>query len=281
MLSKVVSSLRTRATESRSRVVSLLATAVDYGLFSIRLSLAPKQLVEDKLGAGYQTQLEENGICIVENFWDANTCAAARAEVDRVIEQYPEYLHAHTKSDLRIFGANNVSSIIDEFARHPTLQAIASVYNRASTCAAFTLAAKMPYSNSNKGSGEGWHRDAFFRQFKAIMYLTDVELNNGPFQFLRDSHKRGQVLRDIWTGKLRYSQNRLSDSEVELILHSSPSRLQTYTAKAGTLILVDTSSIHRGIPIKEGCRYALTNYYYPENAIDNAMMEKFHVLQKY
>ena len=35
------------------------------------------------------------------------------------------------------------------------------------------------------------------------------------------------------------------------------------TGKAGTLILFDASLIHRGRPLEEGCRYALTNYYYP------------------
>ena len=263
-----------------SKVVSLLATAVDYGLHSLWLAFKSRKLIEDQLGEGYQAQLEANGICIVEKFWDADTCAAARAEVDRVIKQYPGYIHTHTKSDFRIFGANNVSDLIDSFSRHPVLQTIASAYNRVPTRAAFTLAAKMPFSPSNQGSGEGWHRDAFLRQFKAIIYLSDVEIGNGPFQFLRDSHKRGQVLRDIWAGKLRYSQNRLSVTEVDLILHSSPGRLQTCTEKAGTLILVDTSAIHRGMPIKEGCRYALTNYYYPENRIDEAMMEKFCVLKK-
>ena len=136
----------------------------------------------------------------------------------------------------------------------------------------------MPAEPGNQGSGEGWHRDAFMRQFKAILYLSDVGPDNGPFQFVKDSYRPRQVLRDIWKGGLRYMQNRLSEPEVERILMGSPDRLCTYTAKAGTLILVDTSSIHRGMPIENGTRYALTNYYFLLQDIGAAMFEKFKVL---
>jgi hypothetical protein len=43
--------------------------------------------------------------------------------------------------------------------------------------------------------------------------------------------------------------------------------LKTITGAAGDLILVDTSIIHRGCPLNEKKRYALTNYYYPKNII--------------
>ena len=35
------------------------------------------------------------------------------------------------------------------------------------------------------------------------------------------------------------------------------------------LILVDTSLIHRGKPIEDGTRYAITNYLYPKTSIKN------------
>jgi hypothetical protein len=227
----------------------------------------------------YLHELEETGVCIVEGFWDPKTCAAARAEVDRVIEQYPKFVNGNAKADMRVYGANNASALIGQFAEHPVLRNIATAYNCENTRTAFTLAAKLPASVGNQGSGEGWHRDAFLRQFKAILYLTDVSPDNGPFQLVKDSHRRWQVLRDIWAGRLRYMQYRISEPEVAHILKGDQGRLLTYTAKAGTLILVDTSSIHRGMPIKEGTRYALTNYYFPDGKIDSGLYEKFDVLQ--
>ena len=108
--------------------------------------------------------------------------------------------------------------------------------------------------------------------------MSDVTAENGPFQFLADSHKLGSVLSDIWYGNLDYMQYRIRDDQIDAILKGNASRLKTYTAKAGTLILVDTSSIHRGMPIREGVRYALTNYYFPERNIDATLFEKFRVL---
>jgi len=122
MLSKFVIFLRTRATESRSLAVSLLATAIDYGLFSLWLAFKPRKLVDDSLGVCYQAQLEANGICVVENFWDSSICAAARVEVQRVIEQYPQYVNGNAKADFRVYGANNASALINEFAEHPLLR---------------------------------------------------------------------------------------------------------------------------------------------------------------
>ena len=278
MLSKVIFFLRTRATESRLLVVSLLATAVDYGLHSLWLAFKSRKLIEDQLEEGYQAQLEAHGICIVEKFWDADTCAAAMIEVERVIEQYPQYVNGNAKADFRVYGANNASALLNKFSEHPLLRRIASAYNRVPTRTAFTLAAKMPASEGNHGSGEGWHRDAFLRQFKAIIYLSDVALENGPFQIIKNSHRPINVLRDIRVGILRYMQSRLSQQEIDNILAVDSTRLMTYTAKAGTLILVDTSAIHRGLPILKGTRYALTNYYFPVASINSNLYEKFYVL---
>ena len=51
--------------------------------------------------------------------------------------------------------------------------------------------------------------------------------------------------------------------------------MHTFTAKAGTLILFDSSTIHRGAPITAGTRYALTNYYYPPSHITDDTYRAF------
>ena len=258
--------------------LAVVRTYFDYKKFSRNLQNARIKCSVNQLERAYLSSLDTFGVCVVEGFWDEQRCAKARAEVDRVISQFPNALHSSAKADQRVFGANNVSSLIDNFAHHPSLETIATAYNRVNSRTAFTLAARMPAIVGNHGSGEGWHRDAFLRQFKAILYLSDVGPNNGPFQLVKNSHQPFQILRDIWNGTLNYKQYRLSVKEVESITKDSPERIATYTAKAGTLILVDTSSIHRGMPILKGTRYALTNYYYPEHEINSAMFEKFNVL---
>jgi hypothetical protein len=216
---------------SSSPVLAVAGTYFDYNQFS-------RQPRDPRIDGGlteierrYLNSLNTDGICIVEGFWDEQMCNQARAEVDRIINQYPDSLHPNAKADQRIYGANHVSRLIESFAQHPSLQRVATAYNRENTRTAFTLAARMPASPGNQGSGEGWHRDAFLRQFKAILYLSDVGPLNGPFQFIKDSHRPKQVLRDIWKGRLCYMQYRLSDPDVDRILEGSPERLNTYTAK--------------------------------------------------
>lgn len=279
---RLYSATRRLAANSNSTLLSLAATYGDYDQFMRRI-----RPIENKADLRSQTglvnealdKLRQTGIHIIEDFWEQETCAEARAEVDRLIEEYPDALHSVAKADFRIYGAENVSALIKQFATDDVLQEISSSYNCTPTRTAFTLAAKMPAMEGNKGSGEGWHRDAFLRQFKAILYLTDVELENGPFQFIKRSHQKGQVLQDIWAADLGYNQYRIKEEQIERLLKADEARLETFTAKAGTLILVDTSSIHRGMPIKAGTRYALTNYFFSEKQIDEALYEKFNVLR--
>lgn len=279
MLDRLYSLIRRMARGSSLPALALAGTYFDYDQFSRRLKDPRSDDGVTEVERAYLNKLNTDGICIVEGFWDDQTCAEARAEVDRIINQYPDSLHSSAKADQRVYGANNVSRLIDSFAQHSNLQRVATAYNGEDTRTAFTLAARMPAAAGNQGSGEGWHRDAFLRQYKAILYLSDVGPENGPFQFVKDSYRPRQVLRDIWRGGLRYMQYRLSEVEVGRIVEGSPERLSTYTAKAGTLILVDTSSIHRGMPIQTGVRYALTNYYFPVRHIDDSMFEKFKVLR--
>ncbi|AKZ61479.1 hypothetical protein F506_01255 [Herbaspirillum hiltneri N3] len=254
-------------------------THADYKSFQAWLRRAPTP-PSLAYGAEYLAEVERNGICIVPDFWSAEKCADARAEIDRVITEYPRYVNGNAKADVRVYGANNASALIDDFAQDARLLAIASAYNHKATETAFTLAARMPTTPGNSGSGEGWHRDAFLRQFKAILYLSEVSMENGPFQFLSDSQRSKRVLVDMKTADLKYMQYRMEETQIARLLAQEPARLKTFTARAGTLILVDTSAIHRGKPIQAGTRYALTNYYFPTDSIDQSMYEKFDVLPR-
>ena len=127
-----------------------------------------------------------------------------------------------------------------------------------------TLAGHLTYVEGNIGSGEGWHRDGYNFQYKAMLYLSDVGINNGPFQIISKSNNIFQALFDNILVNKDFDNTRYSESEVFKIINKNPTRLKTITGMAGTLLLVDTSNIHRGAPIQTGERFALTNYYYPQ-----------------
>ena len=123
------------------------------------------------------------------------------------------------------------------------------------------MAAKLEAAEGNKGSGGGWHRDhPNVKQSKSIVYLTDVSLQNGPFQYIEGSHTSRAVYRDCYKYGYDQFQSRFTEQEVQYLLENEPERLKTFTAEAGTVILTDTRGIHRGKPIETGERYALTNY---------------------
>lgn len=56
---------------------------------------------------------------------------------------------------------------------------------------------------------------------------------------------------------------RYTDEQIHKVISEDLSKYKILTAKAGTLVFADTSSLHAGMPIKEGYRYSLFNYYYP------------------
>ena len=60
-----------------------------------------------------------------------------------------------------------------------------------------TKANKVKYNKNNLGSGGGWHRDDFNFQFKAILYLNDVSMDNGPFQLIENSNGLINIIKDI------------------------------------------------------------------------------------
>ncbi|MGQ0559078.1 MAG: phytanoyl-CoA dioxygenase family protein [Sphingosinicella sp.] len=233
------------------------ATMMDYAGFRLTHSSAirdPASRIGRLIG-----KIRDQGYAVVENYWLPEACVRCIEEFEHLLETRPE--HVQRYSDLRIFGAEELSPSVMDFHADPFLAEIASEYMGVAVVNAFTLANRVDGHADSKGSGEGWHKDASFRQFKAFIYLSDVGEANGPLQLVSRSHRLGDYLRDMKASSLPFRQLRIGDDQLDRILAGSPGRLTTFTGRAGTLILADTASIHRGRPPESGRRYALTNYY--------------------
>ena len=122
-----------------------------------------------------------------------------------------------------------------------------------------TMANRVTFSSSNNGSGNGWHKDAYRKQFKSLLYLNNVDKNNGPFQLLKRSNKIFNLIKVAIKLQKTYPDTRFSENEIEKISRSE--NVTTLEGRRGTLILFDPSLTHRGSPLKSSKRYALTNYY--------------------
>jgi hypothetical protein len=116
-------------------------------------------------------------------------------------------------------------------------------------------------ARSPNGSGGGWHRDSFGRQFKAFTYLTDVPRESyGAFTCIPNSNSplvRGvSFIHRVLTRGNRYSEATIA-AGARFGLTPRPMLLP-----AARPFFVDTSLIHRGLPITEGSRIMATLYMY-------------------
>jgi hypothetical protein len=207
--------------------------------------------------------LKTKGYHVVPGFLDAETCGTLRQELDDLMSKHAGKLqHEHsegTSGDYRLFGAEAESPMLRErFALAPWLRDIGRAYLDEDIVTHFTMANKVEFVPGQvTNSGAGWHRDSASRQFKAIVYLTDVGPENGPFTIVPGSRDAGLSPR----ANAR-NNNRFDDETVAAFVKRSGSEMIEITGRAGTCILVDTSHVHRGKDIQAGVRYAVTNYYF-------------------
>ena len=207
--------------------------------------------------------IERLGLYIWPGFWDAARCGAARDRIDALMGREDLVKQVDPAgSDHRVFGADRLDPSLDIF-NDPRLFRLAKQLYLEDNIVGATLAARMRYAQGNRGSGQGWHRDSpVTAQYKFILYLSDVELENGPFQYVLGSGARAQVWKNYLLGAASLAQYRFDDEEDPRILQLNRKKVRTVAAPAGTLIIADTRGIHRGMPIQKGVRYALSNYYY-------------------
>jgi hypothetical protein len=107
------------------------------------------------------------------------------------------------------------------------------------------------------GSGGGWHRDSFGRQFKAFTYLTEVTRDSqGPFAYIPSSNRLPARAVSL-VHRLVTGANRYTDDTIRRIPFFTP---RSVFVAPGVPFFVDTSLVHRGMAITEGQRIMATVY---------------------
>jgi hypothetical protein len=222
--------------------------------------------------------LRNFGYCVIENYYEKEKCEKIIKIINDFMQNNPDKIYSGVLgSDKRIFGAEFVDKMIMDYHNLDFIKNIGSAYMRNKLKNFMTMANKTRYVKKNLGSGEGWHRDSISPQFKSILYLVDVDKNNGPFQIIKKSQKFLQILKDTKILKNRIWNTRFSEEEINILIKKNKERLLTFNYPAGTMLIVDTSCLHRGSTLTSGIRYALTNYYYPAN---QAHVYKNHFIPK-
>lgn len=207
----------------------------------------------------YKT-LKSQGYVVVEDFLTSHECEVLRSEIDRhIVKDYA--WSDNLASDRRVYGIEDVSEPFKGVFNNPLLDSIYDKYIDRKSRHEFIMTNKIQFEENNLGSGGGWHRDSLNRrQLKFILYLSDVNLNTGCFQYIENTHSLWQKLKI--NNKLNKGMNayRYTEEDISRLIDNGY-KVKDLTGKAGTLIIVETSGIHRGRPlVKGGERYAATNY---------------------
>ena len=211
-------------------------------------------------------KIKKDGYIIIPNFYTSKECQILRDEIDRLIDIYKDenILWRDTLNcDQRLYMSNDRSELINRFYKDKFLSSVAENYFKGKMSVMQTLGSKLSFVKDNKGSGGGWHRDANFFQFKCILYLSNVDNSNGPFQIIENSHKLKSIIKDTTIMRKKSLDVRISDDEIERLINIDSNRYKQLISSQGTLIFVDSSCIHSGKPIEYGSRYTLFNYFYP------------------
>ncbi len=109
----------------------------------------------------------------------------------------------------------------------------------------------IPALNIDSAAGQLYHFDMDRIKFlKFFIYLTEVDINNGPHCYVKGTHK-------LFSKKklLNKGYQRISDSEIKQ--NYSKEDIKILIGDAGTIIVGDTSCFHKGLPPKNKKRLIL------------------------
>ncbi|MEM5547769.1 phytanoyl-CoA dioxygenase family protein [Pseudoalteromonas fuliginea] len=210
------------------------------------------------------SSLKENGLVRVHDFYSKDECEKLRTKIDYYIaDETTNKWIDESGSDHRIYFINEIDEDFNRFYEHPKIREALLNYTGTKEPSGMLLAARIDAKDGNLGSGGGWHRDSpITHQFKAICYLSNVDSNCGPFQYIRGSHRKVNVLKAYFLGLFKAGQYRFTEHEIESYLDKTDSKVTDFIATEGTVAFADTKGIHRGKPIKEGSRYVLFCYFW-------------------
>ncbi len=226
------------------------------------------------------SSLHRDGVAVIADYWPRERCGTARTEIDRMMKEHPACIrHFSANSDKRMFGVETLGDCCATFHHDAFLKSVGEIEFGFALYNLVTLGARIDATTSNRGSGDGWHRDAFGYQFKAILYLCDVTEENGPFEYVPGSQKSWRAGLDGALGRYPVPpESRIARESMDALVRQRKIAPRHFEAKAGTVILANTAGVHGGAPLKSGLRYALTNYYYFPHQIGKSLVEKFQPL---
>lgn len=224
------------------------------------------RFIKNSMSMNYKIDVLKKGFIVLPDFISDRNCDELVEEINRL----PSSTVKSYDNDKRVFGSQHLSSVINDlFAKHKEIMDIGEIMVGRELRFQTTLAGHIVHKEGSLGSGGGWHVDSHSVQFKAMVYLTDVNADNGAFEIIPGSHRPRWFLGFMLNNWRAISSVTRFDSNV---ISKYPRK--KIVAKKGSLVLFNPLLVHRGHPVLNGERYALTNYYIDKRikvgtAIDN------------
>jgi hypothetical protein len=213
--------------------------------------------------------VRRNGFAVVEGFWPRERALEMRDRLEAYLEPAESkdfdsgaYIRfwdnrSYDEGVRRLYHVEREVPELAAFRNDPFVFNVVNAYYGYPFYSGLLMYQHNTRSNANT---RYYHVDVFTKEFKAFLYLDDVDAGNGPFTYLRGTHKshfRRLKKQIFWNG------DDASTSFSNEDLGPTLEREVQVTGPAGTLILADVRGFHRGSPQLERTRSALVNYIYP------------------
>ena len=198
-------------------------------------------------------------------------------ELSKIIKKSIHKYSPLKKGDLRLYGIDDESALVKKNF-HKIINLHKNRIKSVSTIKKLYLHCTMGGFLQNiegVSSGGGWHRDHHFELFKIMIYLTDVNENNGPFSYIERTHSKiNQFLTLLFLKLFSKNTTRYSEKLINFICKVFNYKKKIFIGKKGTCIIFNSSGLHRGLEIKSDERLALTAYIYPYTDNERALNER-------
>ncbi|HLY65608.1 MAG TPA: hypothetical protein VKU60_08740, partial [Chloroflexota bacterium] len=215
-------------------------------------------------------QLRRDGLATVQAYWPRDRALRMGERLREYLQvgsnhDFPEGAYArywdaeledsserpHDAGVRRVYHVDKLVPELAEFRHDPFVLGVAAAYYRVPM---FSALLAFQYNCESTHVTRYFHLDAFEREFKAFLYLDDVDEGNGPFAYLRTSHSAAltRLKRQI---TVKHSEEPTS-FEPRAVRHLLAKEAHI-TGPAGTLILADVRGLHRGTPQRERSRSVL------------------------
>jgi len=230
---------------------------------------------------GHAKTLTEDGIVIIDDYLDEETCDELYEEISHEIENgdydvveggdhgydYSDFVNwgspvvnKRTGRDDGMLDVFNVDLAISEVKSFKTDEMVNEIIDQA-TSEQYSPDNLNVYWNQSVTTTRDFHADTYGGKFKSFVYLTDVpDRSYGPFSYVKGSHQSSKAKQ-----KLSKLANKVKGNPPSNALFYDEDNVTYCTAPKSTLIIANQAGYHKGHPQKEGNeRMLMTTSYTPD-----------------